>query len=110
NGGHLGLAERGEYLAKAKKIWMSGAAQPAATGGQAAAAEDAHPVLRKGSTGDDVTILQNRLTATGFKVLADGDFGKNTEDAVKAFQTSRDLEADGVVGRATWDALRAIKG
>lgn len=33
NGGHLGMAERKEYLAKAKAIWMSGAALQAVTGG-----------------------------------------------------------------------------
>ena len=110
NGGHLGLDERKEYLARAKKIWMSGAAPQAATGGQAAGADDAHPILRRGSKGDDVTVVQNRLTEAGFKVLADGDFGENTEEAVKAFQTSRGLDADGVVGKATWDALRANKG
>src|SRR6266851_2783601 len=110
NGGDRGLAERTEYLATAKQIWMSGAAPQAATGGQAAGADDAHPILRRGSKGDDVTVLQNRLTGAGFKVLTDGDFGENTEEAVKAFQTSRDLDADGGVGQATWDALRANKG
>lgn len=110
NGGHLGLAERKGYLATAKKIWMSGAAPQAATGGEAASAGDAQPVLRRGSKGDDVTVLQNLLTEAGFKVLADGDFGKNTEEAIKVFQTSRNLDSDGVVGPATWDALRANKG
>jgi len=36
---------------------------------------------------------------------ADGDFGPNTESAVKAFQTHKRLEADGIVGPLTWAAL-----
>jgi putative chitinase len=106
NGGHNGLAEREDYLAKAKRIWMTGAAPQAAAGGQVAAAEEARPLLRKGSKGHDVTILQNLLIRAGFKVAADGDFGEHTEEAVKAYQTGHRLEVDGVVGNATWDALR----
>lgn len=36
---------------------------------------------------------------------ADGDFGRNTESAVKAFQQHFGLEADGVVGPITWTKL-----
>ena len=104
NGGDRGLAERKEYLRKAKKIWMSDDAPLQADD------DDPHPTLRKGSKGHDVTILQNELIEAGFRVLADGDFGENTVEAVKAFQASQGLEPDGVVGRGTWDALRANKG
>lgn len=107
NGGHNGLAERKDYLAKAKAIWLSGgSAGDAAGGGQKSDADDPNPVLRRGSKGQDVVVLQNALAQAGFSVLADGDFGQNTEDAVKAFQTSKGLTADGIVGRDTWDALR----
>jgi putative chitinase len=100
NGGHNGLDERKKYLAKAKAIWMSGAASPAA------GADDARPMLRRGDKGPDVTVLQNILTKAGFAVVADSDFGQHTEDAVKAYQASRGLDNDGIVGEATWDALR----
>jgi putative chitinase len=110
NGGFNGLAERKSYLAKAKNIWMRGEAPAGSTGGQAAAADDPHPLLRKGSKGHAVTILQNELIEAGLKVFPDGDFGQHTEDAVKVFQTSRGLDVDGIVGQATWDALIANRG
>ena len=50
------------------------------------------------------------MIEAGFNVQADGDFGRHTEDAVKAFQTNAGLQADGVVGSGTWAALIANKG
>ena len=41
-------------------------------------------LLKKGDTGENVKVLQ---TALGVK--ADGVFGPKTEEAVKAFQTSK---------------------
>lgn len=32
-------------------------------------------------------------------------FGPKTEEAVRAFQRSRGLTDDGIVGRLTWEAL-----
>ncbi|WP_399099092.1 peptidoglycan-binding protein [Streptomyces sp. 11x1] len=37
----------------------------------------------------------------------DGKFGKDTESAVKRFQTAKGPEIDGQVGPDTWAALRA---
>jgi|GEM_PF-91996 len=66
----------------------------------------AFPILRRGSTGPYVTFVQQRLIDLGFSPGAvDGIFGSQTETAVRAFQTSRGLTADGVVGAATWNAL-----
>ena len=36
---------------------------------------------------------------------ADGDFGSNTLEAVKKFQSDCGLKADGIVGPLTWGAL-----
>lgn len=62
--------------------------------------------LREGSQGDDVALLQKKLMEKGFSPgAADGDFGPGTEAAVLAFQQSRRLLADGIVGRRTAEAL-----
>ncbi len=62
--------------------------------------------LQAGSQGKAVADVQNALKKQGFDPgPADGRFGATTESAVRAFQTSRGLMADGVVGQATWQAL-----
>ncbi|WP_414552939.1 peptidoglycan-binding protein [Anabaena sp. CCY 0017] len=64
------------------------------------------PILRLGMRNSEVRKLQERLKQLGFLAGAvDGDFGMNTEAAVKAAQQRFGLEADGVVGGATWEAL-----
>lgn len=64
------------------------------------------PVLRKGSTGGHVKTLQILLNKYNKAGLAeDGNFGSKTLAAVKAYQTSRKLSADGVVGGLTWGQL-----
>lgn len=65
-----------------------------------------HPTLRIGSTGPAVVTLQNRLLAAGFNPgPVDGVFGPLTHNAVLAFQRSRNLVQDGIVGPRTWAAL-----
>lgn len=61
--------------------------------------------LRKGMKGDDVKELQTKLTKHGFDCKADGKFGSGTLKKVKAFQTARKLDPDGVVGKLTWEEL-----
>jgi len=67
------------------------------------------PTLQLGSIGPDVRRLQILFVMT--KLLdytgIDGNFGPQTQDAVKSFQQSSNLTADGVVGPATWNALPA---
>ena len=69
----------------------------------------ARPTLQEGSTGADVTVLQQRLAALGYKVgTPDGSFGAGTKAAVIQFQTDKKITpADGVVNQATWAALLA---
>lgn len=67
--------------------------------------------LSKGSSGNDVKILQNRLASTSKKYAlalggpADSKFGSKTQAAVKLFQKDFGLTQDGVVGPNTFTAL-----
>lgn len=57
---------------------------------------------KMGSSGDDVAKLQKRLAAAGFDPgAADGIFGTKTEAALKSFQESVGIDADGIAGPAT---------
>ncbi len=63
-------------------------------------------VLRNGSSGENVTALQERLQALGYlHGKADGQYGPATLSAVKTFQQINGLSADGEVGQMTWAAL-----
>ena len=63
-------------------------------------------VLKRGSTGDKVKEMQRKLKSWGYyDGSADGIFGSGTESAVKYFQRTNGLTADGVVGSATAAAL-----
>jgi peptidoglycan hydrolase-like protein with peptidoglycan-binding domain len=65
-------------------------------------------LIRRGMVGWDVSVLQFRLSRRGARVRGiDGIFGPNTLGAVRRFQNSRGLAADGLVGPATRRALRA---
>jgi peptidoglycan hydrolase-like protein with peptidoglycan-binding domain len=66
-------------------------------------------VLRKGLHGADVRALQTALSELGYDVgVIDGRFGSLTESAVKRFQTSVGIRADGLVGRATRAAIAGV--
>ena len=66
------------------------------------------PVLKIGSSGPDVLTLQSTLKQLGFDPKGvDGTFGPGTEAAVIAFQTSKGLTADGIVGPNTMAALQS---
>ena len=63
-------------------------------------------ILRMGSTGPAVELLQFALNRAGFGVLAtDGIFGPKTDGALRRFQASRGLVSDGIAGRDTHRAL-----
>lgn len=67
------------------------------------------PTLSTGSTGPDVRRLQILLVMTKLLDFSgiDGNFGPQTQQAVKSFQQGNNLTADGVVGPTTWQALPA---
>ncbi|MGB6015965.1 MAG: peptidoglycan-binding protein, partial [Nodosilinea sp.] len=58
------------------------------------------------TTGDPVRTLQQALARTGIAIAADGVFGPASDRAVRQFQASRGLVADGIVGPQTWAFLQ----
>lgn len=67
-------------------------------------------ILKNGAVGADVLELQNALVELGYSVGSagiDGEFGDDTEAAVKAFQRDHGLEVDGEAGEKTVAALCA---
>lgn len=62
--------------------------------------------LRQGSQGEQVKEVQRRLKQWGYyNGSVDGVFGAATRAAVIAFQKKNGLTADGIVGKATFEAL-----
>ena len=67
--------------------------------------------LKRGCAGDDVRALQKDLISLGYscgKWGADGEFGKATESALKAFQHDHGLAEDGIAGPKTYEKLNAL--
>ncbi|MFH1330273.1 MAG: peptidoglycan-binding protein [Actinomycetota bacterium] len=64
-------------------------------------------LYRQGDTGEAVRDIQERLAALGFPCEPDpaGVFGPGTTAAVKQFQASRHLAADGCISPAVWKCL-----
>lgn len=58
-----------------------------------------------GNRGVDVQAIQHLLTQHGHDVQPDGAFTDATAQAVQAFQRAQGLDADGIVGPRTWEAL-----
>lgn len=67
----------------------------------AAAGSSDQVVVQRGDRGPGVKRVQRRLRVRP----VDGVFGRITERAVKRFQRRKGIEADGVVGPATRDAM-----
>jgi GH24 family phage-related lysozyme (muramidase) len=61
--------------------------------------------VRRGARGQAVVECQQRLDVHGFTTTVDGVFGPVTETTVTRFQLAGGLDADGIVGVATWAAL-----
>lgn len=62
-------------------------------------------ILKYGSTGSPVDLLQLALNRAGAALALDGVFGTATRAAVQAFQRAHGLQADGIVGSRTTRAL-----
>ena len=61
--------------------------------------------MQLNDTGEQVRLLQIRLTTKGYPLKADGEFGPKTDSAVRAFQADHKLIIDGVAGDKTLGVL-----
>lgn len=61
--------------------------------------------LQRGSRGDAVRALQERMSALGANLEVDGVFGAGTDALVRALQAANGLTVDGLAGPATLRAL-----
>lgn len=59
--------------------------------------------MRKQNIG--VSTLHQKLARAGFSVSGEKNYGAKTREAVKAFQRSRRLKVDGIIGPQTWGSL-----
>jgi murein L,D-transpeptidase YcbB/YkuD len=64
-----------------------------------------YPLLKEGT--DDVLVFTLRylLMEAGYELTQDRNFTPEVTTAVKAFQAAQRLTVDGIVGKATWQAL-----
>ena len=65
-------------------------------------------ILRRGSRGNDVKVLQRILRQAGYDLEIDGIFGRITLECVKSFQATNSLVRAGVVGPKTWAKLEEV--
>ena len=108
-----GLAGEVQALLDGRKAEPEPAANPTDSGKtgeneKGATCEVTLRVLRRGKKGGDVRAMQRLLIAEGFScgsAGADGVFGGGSEAALKAFQRSSGLSADGIAGTKTWTKL-----
>lgn len=75
--------------------------------GRPACGTAGYMLIRRGSISTYVLIAQDDLNTLGFRTGGlDGIFGSQTEQAVRNYQRSRGLSADGIVGCNTWRSLQ----
>lgn len=97
-----------QYFKSRNAKWTDWAVPAGMDGGGVEPVPAPKPTLRRGNRGVYVTLMQTELIQRGYDCGAkgaDGIFGAGTETAVKAFQKDHGLNADGICGPLTWDAL-----
>ncbi len=72
--------------------------------------DDPSDNVHSGDSGPGVEQIQYILTANGYDLPVDGEFGPVTETAIRDFQKKNGLTVDGVVGPITWATLQASIG
>lgn len=100
NGGTIGLDDRVRRWNEALDILGGEAVDVSIDESDEDEISDDIGILRKGSRGDGVKIMQEALG-----IGADGIFGPGTERALKTWQKENGLTADGIAGPATFSKL-----
>ena len=100
NGGNIGLEDRQKRYKHAMQVLGMSAEDLGEDDDSVEDIIDDIGVLRKGSRGDGVKIMQEALG-----IGADGIFGPGTERALKEWQAANGLTADGIAGPATFAKL-----
>jgi peptidoglycan hydrolase-like protein with peptidoglycan-binding domain len=106
NSGSSVQSARASYGEKYYKKYATASTTTSST--STASTSSSYPTVKYGSSGTYVKKLQQTLIAKGYSCGssgADGKFGIGTKTAVKKFQTSKGLQADGICGPKTWAAL-----
>jgi putative chitinase len=115
NGGLNGFSDRKMYLERAKRVLRNvNFSAPKATT-KTAEPKKVEPkvetkveniiLAKRGEKSDYIKDLQNLLISKGAKIVADGDFGARTEQAVRDFQMWSGLQATGMIDTVTLDRL-----
>ncbi len=67
-------------------------------------------VLKKGSSGEEVKALQEKLNSLGFSLNVDGEFGDATHNAIITVQSVFGYDVDGSAGPATHKLIEQQTG
>lgn len=96
-----------QFANRAKREGWGSAAEDSPADKEAEGTEVYWPprVICEGMSGDDVAVAQALLKARGGDVSITGDFDARFAARVKQWQTFNGLDADGIIGAATWAAL-----
>jgi peptidoglycan hydrolase-like protein with peptidoglycan-binding domain len=105
-------ADREKALNNAKNRQLSCLFLASAVGVLGVATEvKANPVLKKGTSGDQVQKLQEKLQSLGYlNEPPTGFFTPETEQALKNFQQAKGIVADGIAGKQTLAILFNASG
>jgi cell wall-associated NlpC family hydrolase len=98
----------GRRLARRVRVLLGVAALTALATAPAADARYAKRTLKSGSQGSDVKLHQRYLTRVGFRVRADGHFGKRTRRAQRRFERSQRRRRDGRASRSDQRLIRRV--
>ena len=66
----------------------------------------ANAAFRQGDESAEIAAIQQKLVMAGYDIgIPDGVYGTQTETAIKQYQASQGLTADGIVGADTYRSL-----